>query len=100
MFDFNQIWQSLLDTVTLQFVSPFWWWVFVGACATGIAGVIGWAFPPLRGFAGAVILAVIAGLTGYRRAEYDVERKAKERAAHERTRRQEQQQQGSNWFWK
>ena len=98
MFDFNQIWQSLIDTVTLQFVSPFWWWVFVGACATGIAGVIGWAFPPLRGFAGAVILAVIAGLTGYRRAEYDVERKQRERDQR-RQRQQEQQRQGTD-FWK
>jgi len=51
--------------------SPFWYWIGWGLLATFVSGVIGWAFAPLRPFAGAVILAVVAGLTGYRRGEYD-----------------------------
>jgi len=102
MFDFPSIWQSLIDVITLQFLSPFWWWTFNAVWVTALALVIGWAFPPLRSFAGAVILAVIAGLSGYRRAEYDVDRKAKERKQREAEQQQRQSQQGqpNGWPWK
>jgi hypothetical protein len=70
------IWQSAYDFILthlphLPYISPFWYWLSWGALATAVAFVIGWAFPALRSFSGAVILAVIAGLSGYRRGEYD-----------------------------
>jgi hypothetical protein len=42
---------------------------------------------------GAIVLAIIAGLSGYRRAEYDVERKRKEREERGRAR------QNDGWHW-
>jgi hypothetical protein len=89
----ESFWQSLIDIATLQFISPFWFWVFTGAWVTALAFVVGWAFPPLRSFAGAVVLAVIVGLTGYRRAEHDVDRKRKLKEERERAR------QGDGWRW-
>lgn len=70
---FDALWQSLITQLShlVPYISPFYFWLFWGAVATFVAGVIGWAFAPLRPFAGAVILAVVAGLTGYRRGEYD-----------------------------
>jgi len=62
----------------LPYVTPFWFWVFWGFVASFVAGIIGWGFPVLRGFAATVILTVIAGLSGYRRAQYDTERRYKE----------------------
>lgn len=55
----------------LPYISPFWYWMWWGAVVTAIATVIGWGFPQLRSFSAAVILAVITGLTGYRRGQYD-----------------------------
>lgn len=75
------IWQSAIDFVATHFyVSPFWYWVFVGAVAVAISTATSWYFPPLRAIAGAVFVAVIAGLTGYRRGEYDADRHLKDKA--------------------
>jgi hypothetical protein len=76
------IWTSAATYFATHFhITPFWWWVFVGACVTFVSAVVGWAFPVLRGVAGAAILAVIAGLSGYRRAQYDDKKRAAEVAA-------------------
>lgn len=67
-----EFWQTGLQILSNAFyISPFWYWVMWGAVATFLAGVVGWGFPALRGFCATVILVVIAGLTGYRRGEYD-----------------------------
>lgn len=69
----DSIWQSGYDFLLnhLPYVSPFYFWLFWSLIVAAVAGVIGWGFPPLRSFAAAVILAVIAGLTGYQRGYYD-----------------------------
>lgn len=70
------IWQSGYDFILhhLPYVSPFYFWLFWGVVVSAIAGVIGWGFPVLRGVSAAVIMSVIAGLTGYQRGYYDRKR--------------------------
>lgn len=78
------LWDSAWNWVTSHFhltISPFWYWVFVGAGVCALATFISWFFPSIRPFAGAVVMAVIAYLSGYRRAEYDAEKRQKEQAA-------------------
>lgn len=88
--DITWFFQAALDFFT---PSPFWYWVFLGFVTTCFCVLVSWFFPPLRSVAGAVVLAIIAGLSGYRRAEYDVDRKQK---AKEPT----QPKQGSDgWHW-
>lgn len=67
----NTIWQSAIDFAGSFYITPFWYWIFWAAVVTFVSGVIGWAFPALRSFAGAMILAACMGLAGYRRAQYD-----------------------------
>lgn len=55
----------------LFYISPFWYWVWWGFVATALAVIVGWGFPALRSFSATVILVVIAGLSGYRRGQYD-----------------------------
>lgn len=76
------IWQSAWDFLASHFyVSPFWYWCFVGALVCTAAIALGWFFDALRSFAGAIVMAVIAGLIGYRRGETDAEEHAKAEAA-------------------
>lgn len=72
----DSIWQSAYAFLLahLPYVSPFYYWLFWGALVALVAGVIGWGFQALRPFAAAVIMAVIAGLTGYQRGYYDRKR--------------------------
>jgi len=49
--DINWIWQSAVDFAAshLPYVSPFWWWIFVGtvtvAATTGTAALLSFYFP-------------------------------------------------------
>lgn len=74
----NSVWQSAIDFAGTFYITPFWYWVFWAAVVTFVSTVIGWAFPALRSFAGAVILAACFGLVGYRRAQYDDARRQAE----------------------
>ena len=74
----DAIWQSLLDFITAHlYISPFWYWCFIGAIVITCATAAGWFFSILRPLAGAIVFAVIAALIGYRRGEKDAETKAK-----------------------
>lgn len=67
----NTIWQSAIDFAGTFYITPFWFWVACAAGVTFVSLVVGWAFPALRSFAGAVIISACFGLAGYRRAQYD-----------------------------
>lgn len=69
------IWQGLIDFVATHFyVSPFWYYVFVGGVIIAAVSVASWDFAVLRTLAGAIVFAVVAGLFGYRRGETDAEK--------------------------
>jgi hypothetical protein len=68
---FESLWQSLIDMLTLSFISPFWYWLGVGILIIVVATLAAWYFPVLRSLSGAVVMATVMGLVGYRRGETD-----------------------------
>lgn len=74
---FDSLWQSLIDAITLQFISPFWYWCFVAFIVTVCSFGAAYLFPPLRSLAGAIVFAAGFGLYAYRRGEGDAERRQK-----------------------
>lgn len=70
----DSIWQSAWDFLAVHiYVSPFWYWAFVGAGVIFVTGLISMYFPVLRSLGGAIAMSVIVGLVGYRRGETDAE---------------------------
>lgn len=68
----EQVWQFLTDKLSglIPYISPFWYeWLPWAVLVIVVACVIGWFFSPLRQFAGAVVLATIAFLVGFRKGE-------------------------------
>jgi hypothetical protein len=55
----------------LPYISPFWGYLAEGIGIIALVSLISWYFPALRSFAGAVVLAVVMGLFGYRKGELD-----------------------------
>lgn len=88
------VWDSIVD---FFMVSPFWYYLFWGVVISAGATALAWFFPPLRSLAGAIVLAVSVGLTGYRRAEYDTEKRIKKRQ--QRSERPPHQPHPFDWFW-
>lgn len=92
-----QAWDQVVDFFT---VSAFWLYLLYGIGIAAVAMFLGWAFPPLRSLAGAVVLAIGVGLFGYRRGEQDAEARAKAKREREQQRQvRRQQQQPWKWPW-
>lgn len=95
------VWQFLTDKLSglVPYISPFWYeWLPIAALIILVAVVVGWFFSPLRQFAGAVVLAVIAFLVGFRKGEAASDEKNKKQIARLKAQRQNHQGQ-DNWRW-
>lgn len=72
---FATLWEQVSYYVTLQFASPFWYWVFIGtliiAAALAVSYFFGTWIPALRPLAGFVVVLVSFGWFVYRKAEND-----------------------------
>lgn len=92
--DITWVWDSVAAYLAAHFyISPFWYWVFLGFVTTCFCVLVSYFFPPLRSVSGAVVLAIIAGLTGYRRAQYDDQKHA------ERVKPPESPKGDDGWHW-
>lgn len=91
-----QAWDQVVEFFT---ISAFWLYLLYGIGIAAVAMFLGWAFPPLRSLAGAVVLAIGVGLFGYRRGEKDAEARQKAKEARERARQQRNQQPHEPWRW-
>lgn len=89
------LWDQVVDFFT---ISAFWLYLLYGIAISAGLIFLGWVFPPLRTFAGAIVIAIGVGLFGYRRGEKDAE--AREKARQEKLRqRQTRQQNQEPWKW-
>ena len=94
------VWQFLTEKIAglIPVISPFWYeWLPLAAMVILVACVIGWFFSPLRQFAGAVVLATITFLVGFRKGETASDDKNKKEIA--RLKAQKQQRQNNGWGW-
>ena len=89
-------WQAFVEFFT---VSSFWLeWLPLGAGIIALCLVVSYFFPAMRSFAGAVVLAVVAFLVGFRKG--DKEATARSKKEIDRLKQQRQQQQGrQQWEW-
>jgi len=89
------LWDQVVDFFT---ISAFWLYLLYGIGISAGLIFLGWVFPPLRTFAGAIVIAIGVGLFGYRRGEKDAEAREKARLARERQ-RQVRRDNTQPWKW-
>lgn len=89
------LWDQVVDFFT---ISAFWLYLlYVIAISAGLI-FLGWVFPPLRTFAGAIVIAMGVGLFGYRRGEKDAEERARAKAAKELQQQARRERPRENWW--
>lgn len=94
----DALWAHLVDVFTLQFISPFWWYLLDGIILAIVVTLIGWYFEKLRPLAGIITLGIALWLYGYRKGETDVEKRLQEAQERERA-RQQSRNDPRQWKW-
>jgi len=89
------LWDQIVDFFT---ISAFWLYLLYGIGIAAVAMFLGWAFPPLRSLAGAIVIAIGVGLFGYRRGEKDAEARQKAKEARERARQERRDRPRETWW--
>lgn len=89
------MWDQVVDFFT---ISAFWVYLLYGIAISAVLIFLGWVFPPVRTFAGAIVIAIGVGLFGYRRGEKDAEERQKAKEARERARQQRNERPRENWW--
>ena len=96
------VWQFLTEKIAglIPVISPFWYeWLPLAAIIIIAALAAGWFFAPLRQFAGAVVMATIAFLVGFRKGETASDDKNKKEIARLKQQRQQRQNNTDGWKW-
>lgn len=94
-------WQFLVDKITglVPVISPFWYeWLPLAALIIASCVAVGWFFKSLREVAGAIVLATITFLVGFRKGETASNEKNKKEIARLK-RRPQPRQDGDPWRW-
>ncbi len=89
------LWDQVVDFFT---ISAWWLYLLYGIGISIGLIFLGWVFPPLRTFAGAIVIAIGVGLFGYRRGEHDAEARQKAKEARERARQGRNEPPRDNWW--
>ena len=85
-----------LANMWVSHYDPFYWWCFLGALVIIFSTWLAWFFDILRPLAGAISLAVIAALAGFRKGQYVEQDRQK---ARDRSREPEDENGGNRWPW-
>lgn len=98
----EQVWQFLVEKISglVPVISPFWYeWLPLASLIIIGALAIGWFFSPLRQVAGAVVMATVAFLVGFRKGEKASDDKnSKEIRRLKQQRQQQQNTDGRRWW--